>query len=66
MRMSPKRRRDTGRAVVPRTSGSYSYASATASQGGARVSAAVVLVFILASTVISLYDLHLLIRLLAR
>lgn len=75
--MSPpdrKRGRDargTGRVsvkpgtIAARTSGSRSNTSATADQGGQRFSAAVVLVFILASTAISLYDLYLLFTLLA-
>ena len=71
MRMSPpdrKRGRDRHgpRTIAARTSGSRSRTSATAaSREAQRFSAAVVLIFIVASTVISLYDLYLLITLLA-
>ena len=72
MTMSPrnrKRRRSEtgmGQAVVPRMAGAGSYSTTAADQGAQRVSAAVVLVFIVASTLISLYDLHLIVTLLAR
>jgi hypothetical protein len=63
--MSTNYRRETGvgRAVVPGRSGSRN--RSPAAQVGARVSASVVLVFVFASSAISLYDLTLLIKLLA-
>ena len=51
-----------GQAIVPRTLGSRS-STASAAQGGQRFSATVVLLFIVASTAISIYDLFLLIKL---
>lgn len=51
--------------IAARTSGSRSRTSATADQGGERFSAAVVLFFIFASTVIALHDLYLVLTLLA-
>lgn len=65
----PERRRDSssrGRPSGARTSGSRSHAASMGAHRGQQVSAAVVLAFILASTAISLFDLHLIIEFLKR